>query len=187
MRLRSQSGFTLIEMLIASAVIPIIFAAIYMMMARISTLQESAGGAITATEKMRNSLRRIADELRTSSTDGEDVNGNGVLDTGEDLNNNGRLEADWATTTSSVTFNRMQPNGTFTLPISYRVRGKQLERVLTIGSNGETRTAILCRSVESFTILSVSNKITVSLMLSYPKRGGVTETLSSSITVMQRN
>lgn len=187
MKSQSQSGFTLIEMLIAAAIVPIMFAAIYMTMSRISSLQESAGGTITATEKMRNALRRIADELRTSSTKGEDANDNGVLDVGEDLNGNGRLEADWGTSASSVTFNRMQPNGTFTLPISYRVRGKQLERTLTIDPSGRTQTAILCRSVESFTVLSVSNKITVSLMLSFPKRGGATETLSSSITVLQRN
>ena len=187
MKSAGQSGFTLIEMLIASAVVPIMLAAIYMTLSRVSTLQESAGGAITVTEKMRNSLRRIADELRTSSTTGEDTNENSVLDVGEDLNNNGRLEADWSTSDSSVTFNRMQPDGTFTLPITYRVRGEQLERVLTVGASGETRTAILCRSVESFTVLSIAGKITVSLSLSFSGRGGMSKTLSSSITVVQRN
>lgn len=187
MKSPGQTGFTLIEMLIASAVVPIMLAAIYMTLSRISTLQEGAGGAITVTEKMRNSLRRIADELRTSSTTGEDTNDNGVLDAGEDLNGNGRLEADWGTSETSVTFNRMQPNGTFTLPITYRVRGEQLERVYTVDTSGRTQTAILCRSVESFTVLSVSGKVTVSLLLSYSGRGGASKTLSSSITVVQRN
>ena len=187
MKAERQSGFTLIEMLIASAVVPIMLAAIYMTLTRISTLQDSAGGAITVTEKMRNSLRRIADELRTSSTAGEDANDNGVLDVGEDLNNNGRLESDWTTSSSSVTFNRMQPDGTFTLPITYRLRNGQLERVLTVTANGETRTAILCRSVDSFTVLSIAGKVTVSLSLSCTGRGGVSKTLSSSITVVQRN
>lgn len=187
MKSRRESGFTLVEMLIATAVIPIIFAAIYMTMTKVSSLQESAGGAITVTEKMRNALRRIADELRTSSSEGEDSNDNDVLDAGEDLNSNGRLESDWNISASSLTFNRMQPDGTYTLPITYQVKDKQLERILTIDTSGKTQTAILCRSVESFTVLAVSNKITISLMLSYPKKGGLTESLSSSITVLQRN
>ncbi len=182
-----QSGFTLVEMLIVTAVVPILFAAIYMTMSNVSNLQESAGGAITVTEKMRNALRRIADELRTSSESGEDSNGNGVLDSGEDLNSNGRLDADWKISGTSVTFNRMQPDGTFTLPITYQLNNGQLERVLTTNTSGKTQTAILCRAVQSFSILSASNKITVSLALTYDKRGNKQETLSSSVTILQRN
>ena len=182
-----EAGFTLVEMAIVAAIVPVVLGAVFMIARNFSGIQGEAIDAITTTEKLRSSLRRISDELRTSSKNGEDVNGNAALDPGEDLNGNGRLEADWALTPTSVTFNRMLPDGTYSLPITYRVMNGNLERRWMRTATGPTQTTVIARSVASFSVTEAAPQLTIAMVVNTTKPGGRVETESSSITVVQRN
>ena len=45
---------------------------------------------------------------------------------------NGRLERDWDVSPQALTFNRLQPDATFALPVTYRLTGQTVERVTII-------------------------------------------------------
>jgi len=183
----SQAGMTLVEVVIVVLVTPILLGAAFMAMRGSSNAHEQASSMAVVTEKLRTTLRRVSDELRLSSVDAEDVNTNSALDAGEDLNNNGRLESDWAISTSSVTFNRMLPNGTYSLPITYRLNGTNLEREWMTDASGTRMTSVIATSVTSFTVLMAASKITIGITVSVNRPGGVVDTESSSVSVLQRN
>jgi prepilin-type N-terminal cleavage/methylation domain-containing protein len=171
-------GFTLVEMVIVAAIVPIVLGAVFMIARNFSDIRSEAAEAVIVTEKLRTSLRKISDELRTSSKTAEAE---------EDLNGNGRLDADWALTPTSITFNRMLPDGTYSLPITYRLVNGNLERRWMSTATGPTHTTVIARSVASFSVTEASPQLTIAMVVSVTKPGGKVETESSSITVVQRN
>lgn len=183
----TQAGVTLVELMIVLLVTPVLLGAAFMAMRNSSSAQQHASSMYSVTEKLRKTLRRVSDELRLSSEDAEDLNGNSTLDSGEDLNGNGRLDSDWVISTSSVTFNRMLPDGTYSLPITYRLNGTNLEREWMTDASGNKMTTVIATSVTSFTLLQSSSKITIGMTVTFNRSGGVVDTESSSVSVLQRN
>jgi prepilin-type N-terminal cleavage/methylation domain-containing protein len=178
---RSQSGFSMLEMLMAAVLMPLIFTGVMAAVDSSENVRDEIRDASFGIHKLRSCLRRIGDELRVSSVAAEDTNENGILDGDEDWNGNGRLESDWSVNGSSITFNRLQLDGTYSLPITYGLVGDMLVRS-QLQSDGTTESATLARGVASFSAIAMGTKIIVSMSVASGE-----ESRSSTITIIQRN
>ncbi|HLQ36410.1 MAG TPA: type II secretion system protein [Planctomycetota bacterium] len=175
-----ERGFSLVEVAIAVLLVPLVLGIGFLSLQRSGKISASVVESTTSMDKLRRCLRQIGDELLSSSQTGEDSNGNGVLDAGEDTNGNARLEKDWLVSAKSITFNRVRPNGTWSLPITYKLQSGQLMRSELL-STGKTETVSVAGQVLAFAVLVSGRQVTVSLSV------GTDNPQSSSITVMQRN
>jgi len=139
-----QQGFTLLEVALAGT----LFAA---MLGAAVLATASDGGAVRLLTRSvgpelrsRQSLERIAAELRMASVRGEDRNANGEMDEGEDINGNDHFDADWnladgAANQPSLTFNRrvdlrdadgyLDTVGVFSRAVTYEVVDGHLMRI----------------------------------------------------------
>ena len=98
----SERGFSIVELAMAIVIGGVIVSVLALSLKTGKNASTSLHAGLDLSESTRSCLRRIAEELRTASRQGEDANGNSTLDTGEDKNANGRLDADWAVTSSSI-------------------------------------------------------------------------------------
>ncbi len=179
---RSQAGFSLLEVMIGAVLMPIIFMGVAAAVHSSEGVREDIRDASFGVHKLRTCLRRIADELRVSSVLGEDTNDNGILDADEDWNGNGRLESDWSATGDSITFNRLQFDGTYSLPITYRLVDDEMLVRDQLMPDLTTESAILARGVSSFSAIATGTKLVVSMSVT---SGETSRT--STITIIQRN
>ncbi|MEE9127408.1 MAG: prepilin-type N-terminal cleavage/methylation domain-containing protein [Planctomycetota bacterium] len=182
-----DAGFTLIEVLVASVIMLAILAGIgtTLLTGRQATQQTTT--IISLDDTMRTVLRRISEELRSASRSAEDTNGNTALDPGEDTNANLRFENDWSLSANAVTFNRLRSDGTFSLPITYRLNGSTLEYVKMTTAAGAQIVTPIASSVTSFTVVEATSMITITLAISAPSGGGATLSRTESINVTPRN
>ncbi len=158
---RSTRGMSLVEVVIATAI------ASSMLLVAIS-LARSAGDAtnsahIRTTVFVRASkgADRLVKELQTASVIAEDENENGTLDTGEDSNSNSRLDADWsladASASTSITFNKVESDWTWSGPIAYAIKNGNLVRT------EDATDEIVCRNVNEFSVSRSGRQITLSI------------------------
>lgn len=178
---------TLIEVTILAALFPMLIFTAMNLVRSGQQLDQQVREKAVMMEKLRTTLRRIADELRTSSRTAEDLNADGILQSNEDRNGNGRLESDWLVGTNSISFNRMLPDGSFDLPITYRIDGDDLVRDhhATIAT---TRTSVIARNVSQLMVSTPTDEtVTVLMTVEIDQPGGGIDSESMSITIQQRN
>ncbi|HEX6811394.1 MAG TPA: hypothetical protein VF384_07215 [Planctomycetota bacterium] len=171
----------MLELLFAVVIVPLVLGIGTMTLHSSCKLATDVMESSSSVDKLREMLRRIGEDLTCSSQTGEDVNANGILDEGEDLNGNGRLEKDWAVTPTSVRFNRVLRDGTFSLPITYSLQGGRLMRSKMV-AGGATETASVAGRVLAFSVLASGTQMTVSMSV-----GSSEAPQSSSVSVHQRN
>jgi hypothetical protein len=150
-------------------------------------VSDSANRTMDLSDALRRVLRRITEELRSATRFGEDRNKNKALDSEEDTNGNGRLESDWQVTSTSVTFNRYMPSNVFSLPITYRLTGTNLERVVMQDPSGKTAVTVIARSVSAFEVSDAGGRISILLKITKPTPGGGTLSGERTAIVMPRN
>ena len=180
------AGFTLIEAAIAVVLAVILLLAVGMTLnvgrnASVRTLT-----AFDLDQDLRQALDRISHDIRSASRLAEDTNANKVLDAGEDTNGNGQLDSDWNLTGTSLTFNRLLPDGTYSLPITYRLSGDRLERVAVRDLAGTQTTTILADNVTTLLITENALSVQVTLGLTTTTTRGVLQS-TQSITIQPRN
>ncbi len=186
-RQASSAGFTLLELVITGSVLPILVFAALSLVQSGQNLETEVRGQAVIMEKLRNTTRRVADELRVSSRTGEDSNSNGVLDDGEDRNGNSRLESDWSVGASSVQFNRMQSDGTYSLPVTYRLDGTTLMRDFEVTA-GDMRTATIATGISAFSVTTPTDEtVVIALTAEITRAGGEARSETASMTIHQRN
>jgi len=177
-----QAGFTLLESLIGTVLLATI---VYVLASTFATAQKSSTSTrsgLSTTETLRATLARITVDLRSASRVAEDSNSNGTLDDGEDSNGNGRLDADWNLQASSIMFNRMMADGTYSPPVCYFLSGDELRRSVMLTS-GRTIQVPIARSVTNFSVSESGTNVTIAMTITRP--GGVAET--QTVTVAPRN
>ena len=174
-------GSSLLEVMIGLVIIPLILGAGIMTLRSSSQLAGEVIESSTSTDKLREVMRRIGEELMCSSQTGEDLNKNGILDPGEDINGNARLEKDWTVSPTSVRFNRVLPDGKFSLPVTYSLQNGRLVRSILL-PGGTTQAVSVARRVLAFSVLATGSQMTVSMSI-----GSTDAPQSSAITVQQRN
>jgi len=137
-------GFTLLELTCAATLFAAMLGAAVMATANdrgaVQLLTSSVGPELRA----RQSLERMASELRMASVRGEDRNANGRMDEGEDINGNDHFDADWdladgTEKQASLTFNRrvdlrdadgyLDTVGVFSRAVTYEVADGRLIRI----------------------------------------------------------
>ena len=184
-----QSGRTLVETTMSL----VLMTAVLIIAYRMVTVGRSGHQRLETTLDLGESMRavsfRMREDLRPATRTGEDTNGNGLLDSGEDLNGNGVLEADWSIGPASITFNKVLPDGTVSAPTTYRLAGRQLQRVQTVlsGTGTSTVVTVLDRSAAAFAVADDGARIDCTLTLERPDATGNTTTRSETITVIPRN
>jgi type II secretory pathway component PulJ len=186
-RSNQQAGFSLVELLLAGALVTILLLALTESVQSGQHASRTMNVTVDLTESLRRSVQRLSEELRTATRLGEDANDNAVLDPGEDGNGNGRLDADWAVTTQSLTFNRFLPNGLVSLPITYRLNGSDLERVATIDTTGNTVRAPIDRSLSGYTVADDGQTVTITIAITKVDAGGKTQTGQETVRITPRN
>jgi len=131
--------------------------------------------------------RQMVEELKCASMVGEDLNGNRVLDAGEDRNGNGRLDSDWRVTAESITFNRVLADGQLTLPISYRLVGTDVERVVMTSTAGSRTRALVARGAMAFAVAQNGNTVVLTAQFQERTRDGKIVDRKRSFDVSPRN
>ena len=183
------AGFSLIEMMIFAAIMPIVILASLALVKSGQDADEQARVAAVMVHKLHTTLSRVSEDLRMSGRNGEDVNENGLFDADEDRNGNGRFEYDWDIGMTSVTFNRVLPDGTYSLPITYAYEDTDLVRYQMLDADTEQELRVVVASnVSAFTINRDSDStFSIDMTVSVAARGGGTESKTLSITVQTRN
>jgi type II secretory pathway component PulJ len=186
-RARSSGGFSIVELTIAAALLSLLLGVVFSSMQATQKASKTVTRGMDGSRVVETAMRRITEELRSATFVGEDVNNNDVLDSGEDRNGNGRLDADWAVTANSITFNRCMPGNTFSLPVTYRRVGSTLERVAMQSAGGALITTVLARNVDAFAVTAVNSRITITLRVRIPDAGGKTIDRERTAVITPRN
>jgi Tfp pilus assembly protein PilW len=180
-------GFTIVEVAVGGAILSTLLFALVSTLLSTQKASSSATRTMDVSEVLRGATRRITEELRSSSRVGEDTNENSTLDAGEDTNGNGRLDSDWQVTSTSVTFNRYMLGSVFSLPITYRLTGTDLERVVMEDPSGTTAVTVIARSVSAFTVTDTGGRVSILLRVARPTPGGGTLQKERTAVIMPRN
>lgn len=180
-------GFTLPEVITVVAILGFLFLVLGMTLQTGQRATKQTDRDMDVTEDIRRVLRRMLEDLRTASRTGEDTNNNSVMDDGEDENGNGRLEADWNVTLDNLTFNRLLPDGTFSLPITYKLNGEDLVREAMVNVGGAKASAVIVRRVTMFKVEEVGLKMRITLEIRKPGAGGSETREQRTVTVVPRN
>lgn len=136
-------GFLTLEMMVAATIFAVILSAV----SSAITVDTSTARLMVAhfgpESRARTSLERIAADLRMASEWGEDRNHDGAMQDGEDTNGNGILDSCWsladgAASQHSISFNRradllgeggvLLASGVYSREIRYRVENDRLLR-----------------------------------------------------------
>ena len=186
-RLRDHGGFTFVEVIVSLALATVLLLLFGLILTRGRQATTETTKMLDVDAELRTVLARISEEVRCASRTAEDANGNKILDTGEDRNANGRLEGDWNAAAAALTFNRLQPDGNFSLPITYRVTSGRLQRVTMLTAAGQTTTTVVATGVVSFTVADSAGKVTIGIGIRRTSESGRTINRQGSITVGPRN
>lgn len=180
-------GITMVEVTVGSAILMTLLLALGSTLLSTQRATDSAHRVMDVSDALRQTMRRITEDLRSGTRVGEDRNKNGTLDSEEDTNGNGRLESDWNVTSTSVTFNRFMPGNAFSLPITYRLTGTNLERVAMQNPSGQTAVAVIARSVSAFEVSDAGERVSILLRITRATPGGGTVEKERVAVIMPRN
>ena len=180
-------GFTLPEVITVVAILGFLFLALGMTLQTSQRAAKQTDRDMDVTEDIRRVLRRMLEDIRTASRTGEDTNNNDVMDDGEDENGNGRLEDDWMLAVDKLTFNRLIPDGTFSLPITYKLNGEDLVREAMVNVGGAKASGVIVRRVTTFKVEEVGLKVRITLEIRKRAAGGAETREQRSVTVVPRN
>lgn len=182
-------GFTLLELMVSMLVLVGVLSAVYGTLTSSHRTYERVNANMELGDGVRGLVWRLNEDLMSLSRRGEDINGNGVMDTGEDVNSNGRFDADWSVAASEITFNKLLGDGTYSLPVTYRLVGETVERVEVIPDGGGfvTRSRVLEKSATSFVVTEVGNKIQISVALRKTGQQGLAQVQTRTLSVVPRN
>jgi type II secretory pathway pseudopilin PulG len=127
----------------------------------------------------RRALERIIADIRLASAQGEDRNGNGVLDADEDTNENGVLDADWnladgAKDSGAISFNirtdewnsdgSHSASGILTSRVSYLlVKGRLVREQLPIDTSKQVRRTVILKRASGMRFSRQGSIVTVAL------------------------
>lgn len=180
-------GFTLLEMVISLTITVLLLVGLKSLA---PTEQDGSTSTKTWTDvddKLVCLGRQMVEELKCASMVGEDLNGNRVLDAGEDRNGNGRLDSDWRVTAESITFNRVLADGQLTLPITYRLVGTDVERIVMTSTAGSRTRALVARGAMAFAVAQNGNTVVLTAQFQESARGGKIIERKRSFDVSPRN
>ncbi len=180
-------GFTLAEVTTVMAILGFVFLILGMTLQTGQQAAKQTNRDMDVTQDIRRTLRRMLEDIRTASRTGEDTNNNMVLDVGEDENGNGRLEDDWMLAVDKLTFNRLIPDGTFSLPITYKLNGEDLVREDLVNVGGAKASAVIVRWVKEFQVQEVGLKVTIRLEIRKRSADGSETREQRTVTVVPRN
>lgn len=203
---RAQRGFTIVEMVLGSAIFLVFFAAATIALIGDQRAERVLTAQIGPEMRARDALERLAAELRMAGLRGEDRNDNGELDEGEDVNGNGRLDADWNLADGTVnqadlTFNRridMQnteegtgASGVYSSPVRYLLDGGSLVRIWSrtdpdTGGTQEVR-HVVAAGISGLRFTRRGTVVTVALDVRLPKRVYKDETRTITTSIWLRN
>jgi len=181
-----DAGFTLLEISISMVLLITILYVINTTLFAGKKASNTTSAVMDFSDKLRIVASRISDDLRAAGRDGEDTDQDGVLSQGEDKNNNGRLDSDWAVTANSITFNRLMADGTYSLPITYRLNNGRLERVTMTKADGTEIVSTVTSGVTNFTVSETLPRVTFQMTISKRVDGRLVSR-SNSFTVIPRN
>jgi len=91
----NNRGFTLIEAMVSLSVLAVLMGSVASGLVSDSRAHEAFVAHMGPEMKLRRILNRMATEVRMAGVWAEDRDHDGVLDDGEDLNGNGILDSDW--------------------------------------------------------------------------------------------
>ncbi len=183
----AEAGVTLVEVSIYAVLISILLVAAMGIVFVSHESRDQASRIMDADVAVRAVLRRMHDELIGAGKNGEDVNGNGLLDSGEDVNGNGKLEADWAVSASKITFNRILPDGTWSGPITYEFVNGSLIRTARDALTGTESKVNLAHGVTEFTVSESQGEVLVTLGIEKWDSPGRTFSETRTMRVIMRN
>ncbi len=181
---RSVAGLTLLEVVVATAILGALFLLVIDLSLSARSSYFDANARLDSDASMRRAMWALADDLRAAAPAGEDLNGNGALDAGEDLNGNGVLEADWAVSAAGITLNRRNVDGTVSSPVSYSLQGTSLQRIADVAIGGaiKRQATTVGRNVTAFAVTADAASVTVAVTM----QSRASETVTESITVSLR-
>jgi type II secretory pathway component PulJ len=182
----AEAGFTLLEISISMVLLVTILYVINTTLFTGNKASSSTSVLMDFSDKLRITASRISDDVRAASRDAEDTDHDGALTQGEDTNNNGRLDSDWSVTGNSIRFNRLMADGTYSLPITYRLNGTHLERVTMTKPDGTEVVTTLTTDVTNFTVSEMLPRVTFQMTIS-KRLDGRLVSRSNSFTVTPRN
>lgn len=181
-------GFTLLEVVISLTI------TVLLLMVGVTSLGPTEQDSTTSTktwtdadDKLVRLGRQMVEELKCASFLGEDLNGNRLLDAGEDGNGNGRLDSDWRITPNSITFNRVLADGLLTLPITYRLVGTDVERVVMTSTAGTRTRALVALGAQAFAVAQNGNSVVLTARFQDRTRDGKTIARQRSFDLSPRN
>ena len=198
-----EKGFSVLEVTFASSLFAVLLGAAVMATTGDRGAARLMSGAVGPELKARQSLERIASELRMASVRGEDRNANGRLDDGEDINGNDNFDSDWdladgTADQAALTFNRrvdlrdtygnIDTIGVFSRAVTYQVVDGRLIRLwrATDPKTGAVRVnrTIMADGVTAIRFSRTGTIVTVEI--EYPLPAGFsrdTATISTSISL----
>ncbi len=204
-RARAQRGFTIVEMVLGSAIFLVMFGAAVVALIGDQRAERVLTAQIGPEMRARDALERLASELRMAGVRGEDRNDNGNLDDGEDVNGNGRLDADWSLPDGTLdqaelTFNRRIDmvneegdgvSGVYSSPVRYVREGETLVRFWsrTDPDSGETREVrhVVASGISGLRFSRQGSVVTVALDLRLPPRVYKTDKRTITTSIGLRN
>lgn len=176
-----ERGFTLVEMIVASAIFAMVFGAAAAAVARDQQTHRVVSAQFGPELRALSTLDRIATELRMAGEWAEDKDHDGELDPGEDANGNGVLDAAWdlpdgAVNQDHISFNRrvdlrdeegeIVTAGVYSRRVTYRLDGTDLVREWEhdkADGEIEIRRAVIARKVGALRLTREGILVTVSL------------------------
>jgi hypothetical protein len=182
---RREAGVSLLETAMAvSITATVLFAAAAVSKSSIaasSGIGTSSGLSIRCCE----GANAVAKLLTNAGLLGEDVNGNGVMDTGEDTNRNGVFDSNWSlangATANSLTFNVQDATCYWSAPKTFSV----VNGVLRLTEGASVRE--ICRNVSSLAFSRNGDLIDVTLTLTASDRTGRSWTATARRRINVRN
>jgi len=203
---RGERGFTIVEMVLASTILIVLFGAAAVAMIGDQRAERVLTAQIGPEMRARDALERLATELRMAGVHGEDRNANGVMDEGEDVNVNGRLDADWnladgTFNQAELTFNRRidfenveegtSASGVYSSPVRYLLDGQSLVRIWsrTDPDTGETQEIrhVVASGIVGLRFSRTGDIVTVALDVRLPPRVYKTDKRTISTSIWLRN
>ena len=180
-------GFTRLDMVISVTIATLLLLGFHSLAATGRDRSTRTHAWMDVDDELVRLQRQIVEELQGASIVGEDINGNLTIDAGEDGNGNGRLDSDWRVTADSITFNRVLADGKLTLPITYRLSGSDIERIVMTSTTGSRSRALVARGAMAFAIAQNGNTVALTARFQQRTPGGETIERQRTFDVRARN
>jgi len=163
-----QRGFTLIEVIVGSAILAVIAGVGLGMVLTGQKAYASSSNQMHAATRANSVMERVLTELRMASIKAEDVDDDddaGDLTT-EDLNGNGRIDDDWSLadgdTASTIAFNIVDGQGRYSDRVAFRYADGRLVRVL--GSTNPI-VSVIATDVTALTFTRQGKRIIINVVV----------------------